>query len=179
MLISFVANELLTTRSPILAPRLFKVSTRCLFMNLEELLTGPALRRPERLRLSLLRPSSTRLPSFQVCFPLKFFNGCDANAVHRFILPASLLPSPRQLSNWGRCTVSATYLFLPLFLCRTHDDDSPLSMLPFSLGGAAVALISGQILSRIGNVRAIMWFAWVVITLGFGLMISLDDHSNK
>ena len=52
-------------------------------------------------------------------------------------------------------------------------------MLPFSLGGALVALLSGQILSRLGNVRAIMWFAWAVITLGYGLMIQLDDHSNK
>lgn len=52
-------------------------------------------------------------------------------------------------------------------------------MLPFALGGALVALISGQILSRLGDVRSIMWFAWTVITLGFGLMIQLDDRSNK
>jgi len=52
-------------------------------------------------------------------------------------------------------------------------------MLPFSLGGALVALISGQIPSRLGDVRSIMWFAWTVVTLGFGLMIQLDDHSNK
>lgn len=54
-------------------------------------------------------------------------------------------------------------------------------MLPFSLGGALLALVSGQILSRYRQitVRGIMFFAWTLITLGFGLMISLDDHSNK
>ncbi|CDO78114.1 hypothetical protein BN946_scf184611.g6 [Trametes cinnabarina] len=54
-------------------------------------------------------------------------------------------------------------------------------MLPFSLGGALVALLSGQILSRVRQVtvRGIMLFAWTIITLGFGLMLSLDDHSNN
>ncbi|KLO19180.1 MFS general substrate transporter [Schizopora paradoxa] len=118
MLISFVANELLTTRSPILAPRLFKTRT----------------------------PAVILTTTF--FHALAFFSGS-------YYLPVYF----QVLGN------SAT--------------GAGVRMLPFSLGGAAVALISGQILSRLGNVRAIMWFAWVVITLGFGLMISLDDHSNN
>lgn len=54
------------------------------------------------------------------------------------------------------------------------------SMLPYCLGAATVALVSGQFLSRRGihHARAIMWFAWAVITLGYGLMIMLSDRSN-
>ena len=53
-------------------------------------------------------------------------------------------------------------------------------MLPFSLVAALVALISGQLLSRsLLGARPIVWFAWGIITLGYGLMIQLSDRSNK
>ncbi|TFK80610.1 MFS general substrate transporter [Polyporus arcularius HHB13444] len=51
-------------------------------------------------------------------------------------------------------------------------------MLPFSLGSAATSIVVGQVVSRTGHWRPIMWFAWVLITLGWGLMIMLDDRAN-
>ncbi|KAI0374864.1 MFS amino acid permease [Pilatotrama ljubarskyi] len=52
-------------------------------------------------------------------------------------------------------------------------------MLPFSLGGALFSVISGQIISRTGRWRPVMWIAWAIMTLGWGLMIMLDDNSNE
>lgn len=54
-------------------------------------------------------------------------------------------------------------------------------MLPYCLGAATIALISGQFLSRCGihHARAIMWWSWFMVTLGYGLMIQLSDRSNK
>ncbi|KAI0362066.1 MFS amino acid permease [Trametes cingulata] len=52
-------------------------------------------------------------------------------------------------------------------------------MLPFSLGGALFSVISGQLISRTGRWRPVMWFAWAVMTVGWGLMIMLDDTSNE
>ena len=52
-------------------------------------------------------------------------------------------------------------------------------MLPFSLVGAAMAIVSGQIISRTGRWRPIMWVSWAIMTLGYGLMTTLDDTSNK
>ncbi|KAI0647025.1 MFS amino acid permease [Trametes meyenii] len=52
-------------------------------------------------------------------------------------------------------------------------------MLPFSLGGALFSVLSGQIISRTGRWRPVMWIAWAVMILGWGLMIMLDDTSNN
>ncbi|CDO68306.1 hypothetical protein BN946_scf184799.g33 [Trametes cinnabarina] len=51
-------------------------------------------------------------------------------------------------------------------------------MLPFSLGGALFSIVSGQITSRTGSWRPIMWVAWAIMVLGWGLMTMLDEHSN-
>ncbi|KAF9246286.1 MFS general substrate transporter [Melanogaster broomeanus] len=55
---------------------------------------------------------------------------------------------------------------------------SGISMLPFSLGSALVSAISGPIVARTGSYRPIVWGAWVVMTLGWGLMTMLDSTSN-
>ncbi|KAI9064407.1 MFS amino acid permease [Trametes sanguinea] len=51
-------------------------------------------------------------------------------------------------------------------------------MLPFSLGGALFSIVSGQITSRTGSWRPIMWVSWAIMVLGWGLMTMLDEHSN-
>lgn len=51
-------------------------------------------------------------------------------------------------------------------------------MLPYSLGGAATSIISGLIVTRVKKYRAILWFAWSVMTIGYGLMTMLDSHSS-
>ncbi|KAI0336510.1 MFS amino acid permease [Cubamyces sp. BRFM 1775] len=51
-------------------------------------------------------------------------------------------------------------------------------MLPFSLGGAFFSVVSGQVISRTGRWRPIMWAAWAIMVLGWGLMTMLDDTSN-
>ena len=52
-------------------------------------------------------------------------------------------------------------------------------MLPYSLGSAFVSAASGQIVTKTGRWRPVMWFSWVVITRGYGLMIQLDDTANE
>ncbi|KAJ7063414.1 MFS general substrate transporter [Mycena amicta] len=51
-------------------------------------------------------------------------------------------------------------------------------MLPYSVGGAIVSAASGQIVTRTKEYRGVIWFAWPVLTLGFGLMTMLDDKSG-
>ncbi|KAI8980783.1 MFS general substrate transporter [Trametes punicea] len=120
LLLAFGANEILTKRSPIVAPRLFKAHVPAVVL------------------------STTFLHA------VAFFSAS-------YYLPEYF----QVLGN------SAT--------------GAGARMLPFSLGGALIALLSGQMLSRVRQVtvRGIMVFAWAIITLGFGLMLSLDDHSNN
>ncbi|KAI8998660.1 MFS amino acid permease [Trametes punicea] len=51
-------------------------------------------------------------------------------------------------------------------------------MLPFSLGAAMFSVVAGQITSRTGRWRPLMWVAWAIMVLGWGLMSTLDDTSN-
>jgi len=51
-------------------------------------------------------------------------------------------------------------------------------MVPFSAGFAATSLVSGFTVTRTGVYRGIICAAWAVMVLGWGLMTTLDDHSN-
>ncbi|KAH7929758.1 MFS general substrate transporter [Leucogyrophana mollusca] len=77
-------------------------------------------------------------------------------------------------------TFFAGSYYLPLYyqVLGASATSSGIRMLPYSLGGAALSAISGIIVTRTGSYRPIMWFAWVVMTLGWGLMIQLDNTSS-
>ncbi|KAF7792981.1 hypothetical protein EIP86_004086 [Pleurotus ostreatoroseus] len=65
---------------------------------------------------------------------------------------------------------------------RPADRSQPcllFRMLPYSLGAALISATSGQVVTKTGRWRPVMWFAWVILVLGYGLMIQLDEQSNK
>lgn len=51
-------------------------------------------------------------------------------------------------------------------------------MLPYSLSSAMVSALSGVIVTRTGSYRPTVWGAWIVMTIGWGLMIMLDSTSS-
>ncbi|RPD70245.1 MFS general substrate transporter [Lentinus tigrinus ALCF2SS1-7] len=76
--------------------------------------------------------------------------------------------------------VTAAAYYLPVYfqVLGSSATGAGVWMLPFSLGSALMSVLVGQVVSRTGRWRPVMWFAWVLITLGFGLMIMLDDRAN-
>ncbi|KAF9227638.1 MFS general substrate transporter [Gyrodon lividus] len=56
--------------------------------------------------------------------------------------------------------------------------DSGIRMLPYSLCAAMLSAACGFIVTRTGSYRPIMWGAWVVMTVGWGLMTMLDSTST-
>lgn len=42
-----------------------------------------------------------------------------------------------------------------------------VKQIPFSLGSALVAILSGQILAKTGRYRPILWTGWVIMTVGY------------
>jgi len=77
-------------------------------------------------------------------------------------------------------TFFAGSYYLPLYyqVLGASATGSGIRMLSYSLGGAAMSALSGQIVTRTGAYRPLMWFAWGVMTLGWGLMTMLDNTSN-
>lgn len=51
-------------------------------------------------------------------------------------------------------------------------------MLPYSLTTSLTSAVSGIVVTRTGSYRPAMWFGWSVMTLGWGLMIMLDNTST-
>jgi len=110
-------NEMTTSRSPIIPPRLFKTRT-----------TGIIL---------------------ITCFihALTFFGG-------------------------------AFYLPLYFQVLGSSATGAGVRMLPFSLGASVTSVISGVLVTRTGAYRPVIWVSSATMVLGWGLMTTLDDHSN-
>jgi MFS family permease len=70
--------------------------------------------------------------------------------------------------------------YLPLYyqILGASATQAGVEMLPYSLGCAIVAIISGRIVSQTGQYRPVLWVGLAVFTLGMGLMIMLDAHSS-
>ncbi|KAH9928567.1 major facilitator superfamily domain-containing protein [Epithele typhae] len=81
----------------------------------------------------------------------------------RNLLSARVLPSHGCLGDDGRRVV----------LTYGHR------IIPFSLGGSLISIAGGQIIARTERWREVMWGAWVIMVLGYGLMMMLDDTSNS
>ncbi|KAF8844500.1 MFS general substrate transporter [Paxillus ammoniavirescens] len=74
-------------------------------------------------------------------------------------------------------------IYLPMYyqgiaVLGASATNSGIRMLPYSLGAALLSATSGFVVSRTGSYRPIIWGAWVVMTLGWGLMTMLDNTSN-
>ncbi|KIJ41235.1 hypothetical protein M422DRAFT_68286 [Sphaerobolus stellatus SS14] len=79
----------------------------------------------------------------------------------------------------GFCFFAATF-YLPLYyqVLGASATGSGVRMLPFSLGASVLSAVTGIIISRLGDYRYVMWFSFFIMTLGFGLMIMLDDQTS-
>ena len=58
--------------------------------------------------------------------------------------------------------------------------EAGIRMIPYSLGGALCAIIAGQVVSRIGRYRGVMWFSWTVLVPGVVtpiLQVDMRNHS--
>ncbi|KAJ8087292.1 hypothetical protein PM082_006122 [Marasmius tenuissimus] len=111
-------NELYTTKSPVIPPRLFKTRTTTAILG--------------------------------------------SGSIHMFVFLMVTYFMPAYFQALGSSAVG-----------------SGIKMLPFSLVASAVSFTSGQVVAKTGRYRPVMWAGFVLMTLGFGLMIQLDDTSSK
>ncbi|THH27404.1 hypothetical protein EUX98_g6782 [Antrodiella citrinella] len=51
-------------------------------------------------------------------------------------------------------------------------------MLPSSLGSSLSSALIGFVVTKLGDYRQAIWGSWLVMSVGFGLMIMLDDKSS-
>ncbi|KAG2054759.1 MFS general substrate transporter [Suillus hirtellus] len=70
--------------------------------------------------------------------------------------------------------------YLPMYyqVLGASATSSGIKMLPYSLTTSLMSAVSGIVVTRTGSYRPAMWFGWIVMTLGWGLMIMLDNTST-
>ncbi|KAG0705977.1 MFS general substrate transporter [Suillus ampliporus] len=70
--------------------------------------------------------------------------------------------------------------YLPMYyqVLGASATGSGIRMIPFSLGGALMSVFSGSVVTRTGSYRPTIWFGWTLATLGWGLMIMLDNTTT-
>ncbi|KAF7798263.1 hypothetical protein EIP86_009480 [Pleurotus ostreatoroseus] len=96
----------------------------------------------------------------------------------------AIIPAVILITNFMHALAffSASY-YLPVYfqVLGLSATNAGVRLLPFTLGAALIAVVSGQALSRSRHftVYRIMVVSWAFITLGFGLMLQLDDRSNN
>ncbi|KAF8503316.1 major facilitator superfamily domain-containing protein [Russula emetica] len=77
-------------------------------------------------------------------------------------------------------TFFAGAFYLPLYfqVLGSSATGAGVRVIPFSLSASVTSIISGVSVTRIGAYRAVLWAAWAIMFLGWGLMTTLDDRSN-
>ncbi|KAK7036578.1 hypothetical protein VNI00_011511 [Paramarasmius palmivorus] len=102
------------------------------------------------------------------------------------IIPPRLLKTRTTTAIMGSGAVHmfvflmASY-FLPTYFqaLGSSATKSGVEMLPFSLVSSVMSFCSGMVVGKTGRYRPVFWTGFVLMTLGFGLMIRLDDRSSR
>ncbi|KAG2130305.1 major facilitator superfamily domain-containing protein [Suillus bovinus] len=97
------------------------------------------------------------------------------------IIPPRLFKASLTLvSVFLHATIFLAGVYLPMYyqVLGASATISGVKMLPYSLSCCVSSLVSGMVVTRIGSYRPVMWFGWTVMTLGWGLMIMLDNATN-
>ncbi|EJD36920.1 MFS general substrate transporter [Auricularia subglabra TFB-10046 SS5] len=70
--------------------------------------------------------------------------------------------------------------YMPLYFQILGSDAtmSGIRLIPMSFGASLLSVVSGILLSRFKKYRPIIWTGWVIMTIGFGLMIMLDEKTS-
>lgn len=73
---------------------------------------------------------------------------------------------------------AASY-YIPLYfqILGSSATMAGVRQIPFSLGASGLAALSGIIVSKTGRYRPIMWAGWLIMTVGFGLCIMLEENT--
>lgn len=74
----------------------------------------------------------------------------------------------------------AASFYLPVYyqVLGASATKAGIQILPYSLGSSVISLIVGFLIAKTGEVRSVIWISYFLMTLGYGLMILLDESSS-
>ncbi|KAF7336497.1 MFS general substrate transporter [Mycena sanguinolenta] len=110
----------------------------------------------------------------------------ESRTTRMAILPVRLLKTRTTLSLFGIDLLHATAFmctnfYLPVVFQGVNGDSalrSGLKMFPIAVGGSIVTVIVGPLVTATKLTRPFIWTGTVVMTIGAGLLVSLNEKSN-
>jgi hypothetical protein len=51
-------------------------------------------------------------------------------------------------------------------------------MIPYSFASSITSVIGGLLIAKTGRYRVIIWVAWAIMVLGYGLLTMLNERSS-
>ncbi|KAG2047840.1 MFS general substrate transporter [Suillus hirtellus] len=84
------------------------------------------------------------------------------------------------VSVFIHATIFFAGVYLPMYyqVLGASATSSGVKMLPYSLSCSIMSSVSGMVVTRTGSYRPVMWFGWISMTLGWGLMTMLDTTTT-
>ncbi|KAJ6519097.1 MFS general substrate transporter [Mycena sanguinolenta] len=110
----------------------------------------------------------------------------ESRTTRMAILPVRLLKTRTTLSLFGidllHATVfMATSFYLPVVFQGVNGDSalrSGLKMFPIAVGSSIATMIVGPLVTAMKVTRPFIWTGTVLMTIGAGLLVSLNENSN-
>ncbi|KAJ6519094.1 major facilitator superfamily domain-containing protein [Mycena sanguinolenta] len=110
----------------------------------------------------------------------------ESRTTRMAILPVRLLKTRTTLALFGidllHATVfMATNFYLPVIFQGVNGDSalrSGLKMFPIAVGGSIITVIVGPLVTATKLTRPFIWTGTVLMTIGAGLLVSLNENSN-
>lgn len=129
-------------------------------------------RRLGNLYLKISYPTSQVVPgSFNPSHILPLFIAVPQTRTTSILLIATFLHAIVFFS-------AAFYLPLYYQILGASATGAGIRMIPFSFGGALFSTAAGLITSKTGRWRPVVWFAWCMMLVGYGIMTMLSDTSS-
>ncbi|EJD45615.1 MFS general substrate transporter [Auricularia subglabra TFB-10046 SS5] len=70
------------------------------------------------------------------------------------------------------------YFVITVQVLGASATKSGVMMIPFSFGSSISSALSGLVVVRMASYRPVIWFGWIVMLLGQGLMIMFDERTS-
>ncbi|KAJ6519095.1 major facilitator superfamily domain-containing protein [Mycena sanguinolenta] len=110
----------------------------------------------------------------------------ESRTTRMAILPVRLLKTRTTLALFGidllhATVLTATSFYLPVIFQGVNGDSalrSGLKMFPIAVGSSIATMIIGPLVTAMKVTRPFIWTGSVLMTIGAGLLVSLNENSN-
>jgi hypothetical protein len=98
--------------------------------------------------------------------------------LHAFIFFAGAYYLPIYFQVLGSSALLAGVRYVSLHASSSKCLHLCVRMIPYSFASSITSVIGGLLIAKTGRYRVIIWVAWAIMVLGYGLLTMLNERSS-